>query len=82
MSAFIQKLKQKPEDVKNRIAIFSAIVITLLIVGAWILVMKNQNTDKVVNERSAGETLKPLFMIFGNAKDGFGSLKADVNSNN
>jgi hypothetical protein len=44
--------------------------------------MKNQNTDKVVNERSAGETLKPLFMIFGNAKEGFGSLKADVNSNN
>lgn len=82
MTTFIQKLKSKPEDVKNRIAIFSAIGLTALIVLVWIMVIKNNNTNEAVTKRSSGEDLKPLFMIFGNVKEGFGSLKADVNSNN
>jgi hypothetical protein len=71
MSSFINKLRQKPEDVRNRIAIFTAISLTFLIIGVWMLVVKNQNTEEGVKERSVREDLKPLMMIFGdiNKKD-------------
>ena len=69
MISFINKLKQKPEDVRNRIAIFTAISLTIIIVGLWLLVVRNKNTEEDVKERSMREDLKPLMMIFGKSKE-------------
>ncbi|MDQ5901678.1 MAG: hypothetical protein QG580_393 [Patescibacteria group bacterium] len=69
MSSFVNKLKQKPEDVRNRIAIFTAISLTAIIVGLWMLVAQNKNTQDEVKERSMREDLKPLMMIFGKSKE-------------
>lgn len=69
MSSFINKLKQKPEDFRNRIAIFTAISLTAIIVGLWMLVAQNKNTQDEVKERSMREDLKPLMMIFGKSKE-------------
>jgi len=80
MSGFVQNLKQKPQDVRNRIAIISAMSITLLIVGIWFLVVKNSKTEEDVVERSTSEDLKPLMMIFGNAKESFNKVKTNINS--
>lgn len=80
MLAFVHNLKQKPLDVRNRIAIISAMSVTLLIVGIWLLVVKNGKTEKDVAERSAGEDLKPLMMIFGGAKEKFKDVKENINS--
>ncbi len=73
--SFVKKLKSRPEDIKNRIAIFAAISVTAIIVLVWMLVLKNRNTDEDVNKRSMREDLKPLMMIFGGAKDGFNEIK-------
>ncbi len=78
MSSFVHNLKKKPIDVKNRIAIFAAISFTFVIVGIWLLVVRNSKTDKDIAERSAGEDLKPLMMIFGGAKDGFNDIKTNI----
>lgn len=82
MSGFIEKLKQKPDDVKNRIAIFIAISVTVIIALLWMMVLRNQSTDDVVRQRSSGEDLKPLFMIFGNAKEAFDNIKEVRDKNN
>jgi len=78
MSSFVHNLKKKPIDVKNRIAIFAAISVTFVIVGIWLLVVRNSKTDKDVADRSAGEDLKPLMMIFGGAKDGLNKVKTNI----
>lgn len=80
MSGFVQNLKQKPQDVKNRIAIISAMSVTLLIVGVWLLVKQNTKTDEEILKRSGSEDLKPLMMIFGNAKESFNKVKTNINS--
>ncbi len=80
MSGFIHNLRQKPADVRNKIAIISAMSITLLIVGVWILVMRNGKTEEDVTRRSAGEDLKPLMMIFGGFKDGVADVKENINN--
>jgi hypothetical protein len=80
MSGFVHNLKQKPQDVRNRIAIISAMSITLIIVGIWLLVVRNGKTDEDVVERSAREDLKPLMMIFGGAKENFQDVKENINS--
>ncbi len=80
MSGFVHNLKQKPSDVRNRIAIFSAMSATVIIVGIWFLVIKNGKTDEEVVKKSASEDLKPLMMIFGGAKEGFKEVKTNINS--
>lgn len=78
MHAFVQKLQQKPSDVRNRIAIFVAISLTFLIVGMWLLVKENKNTEKEVTERSMNEDLKPLLMIFKGAQSGFDNIRGSI----
>ena len=80
MSGFVHNLKQKPEDVRNKIAFIAAMSLTLLIVGIWILFIRSGNTDEEVVERSTGEELKPLMMIFGGAKENFQKIKTNINS--
>lgn len=80
MSGFVHNLKQKPIDVRNRIAIISAMSVTLIIVGIWFLVIKNGKTDEDTVKKSASEELKPLMMIFGGAKEGFKDVKTNINN--
>ncbi len=68
-------MKDKPEDVKNRFAILVAISVTVIIVGIWLLVMKSGRTSDEVNKKSISDDLKPLMMIFGNAKEEAGKAK-------
>lgn len=78
MSSFINKLRQKPADVKNRIALIVAGSITILLVLIWMLVLKNQNQNDDIKKRSVGEDLRPLMMIFGGAKDDFSQMRENI----
>lgn len=77
MSEMLQKLRSQSDSSKNKFAIIFAAAITLVIVGLWIMVLKNQKTDEVVVEKSKSNELKPLFMIFKNAKEDFANVKAE-----
>lgn len=80
MFALFHNLKNKPDDVRNRAAIFIAISLTVLIVGIWFMVVKNQKTEEEVKNRSVSEDIKPLMMIFGGAKEKFQEVKTNINS--
>ncbi|MEZ4103326.1 MAG: hypothetical protein R3B55_02070 [Candidatus Paceibacterota bacterium] len=82
MLGFVHKLRQKPEDVRNKFAIIFAMSLTLLIVGIWMLFLRSGKTEKDIVEKSTGEDLKPLMMIFGGAKDKFKELKKDISNKN
>ena len=80
MFAFIHNLKSKPTDVRNRAAIFIAISFTVLIVGIWFMVVKNEKTDEEVQTKSMREEIKPLMMIFGKAGKGFSEIKENISN--
>lgn len=80
MREFINKLRTKSPETRHKIAIGAALGITLVIVGGWFLGMKNSRTDEVVKEKSTAEDLKPLFLIFKNAKEGIKNVKTNVES--
>ncbi len=80
MSSFINNLRQRPRDVRNKIAIISAMSLTFIIVLIWLLVVKNGKTNEDINKRSAGEDLKPLMMIFSGFKDGVSESKANISN--
>ncbi len=72
---WLEKARNGSKSFKNRLAIILAVSITLLIVGLWVLVLKNKNTTDEVKASSTSESLKPLFMIFQNAKLDFKNVK-------
>lgn len=75
---WIRKARLQSNSTKNKIALIFAAAITLLIVGLWLLVLQNRNTpDEIVADSKSSE-LKPLFMIFKNAKDDFKDIKTDI----
>lgn len=78
MSEWINKMRQKSDGTKNKLAIIFAVAFTLLIVGIWILVLANRKQDETVKAKSTSEELKPLFMIFKNAKDGLGDVRENI----
>ena len=78
MREFINRLRTKSESTKQKIAFGAALGITLIILGGWFLGKKSARTDELVQEQSASEDLKPLFLIFQNAKEGFRNVKANV----
>lgn len=81
MSSFVKKLRQKPDDVKNRIAIITAVSVTLIIVLVWMLVLKNKNSDDDIKKRSMRDDLRPLMMIFGGAKEDLNKIRENVKTN-
>ncbi len=78
MSEWLQKARSGTDGTKNKIAIFGAVTVTVIIVIIWLLVIKQKNTDRVVKTESAREDLRPLFMIFKSAKDNFSNIKTDI----
>jgi len=76
----IDNLRQKPADVRNRMAIFISIGLTFLIVVLWLLIVKNKRTDDDVTRRSVGEDLKPLMMIFGGTKGKIETTQNNIKS--
>ncbi len=80
MKAFIEKLRGKSDATKTRIALGSAAAVTALIIGVWFAAGSERPAEAVASSESAREDLKPLFMIFKNAKEGIGTLKASVGS--
>lgn len=80
MSNIIHKIRAKSPETKHKLAVGSALVITAMIVSVWMLAMGNSKTDEIAKENSTSEDLKPLFMIFKNAKEGFGDIKASAAS--
>ncbi len=78
MMELIQKLRQKSDASKNKIALIFAISVTAVIVGLWILVLKNERTPEEVVAKSKSSELKPLFMIFKSAKDDVKNVKTNI----
>jgi hypothetical protein len=81
MASFVKKLRQKPDDVKNRIAIITAVSVTLIIVLIWMLVLKNKNSDDDIKKRSMRDDLRPLMIIFGGAKEDLNKIRENVKTN-
>jgi hypothetical protein len=75
---WLAKMRSRSDASKSKIAIVFAAAITLLIVGLWLLVLKNKKTDEAVIADSKKEELKPLFMIFSNAKQEFKTIKTNA----
>ena len=76
MSELIDKVKSRPESVKQRIALVAALVLTCIIVTVWLAIIKPKDSGVAVNgSESVADDLKPLFMIFNKAKDGVKEVK-------
>jgi hypothetical protein len=78
---WLQKARLQSDSSKNKIALASAGIITLIIVGVWLLVIKNKKTEDEVVAKSKSQDLKPLFMIFNKAKSDFKDIKQNIESN-
>ncbi len=78
MNDFLNKIRSKPDNVKKNFALLGAGLVTFLIVGTWMLVIKNEKTEKVVKERSVSEDIKPLVLIFKNAKEGISNMRQEA----
>lgn len=78
---WLQKARSQSDSSKNKIALIAAGIITALIVGTWILALKNQKTPDIAVAESKSSELKPLFMIFKGAKEDFYEIKENVKSN-
>lgn len=74
----LHKMRQKSDGEKNKLAIIFAASITLIIVLIWFLAIKNQKGDEVAKTNSMAENLKPLSLIFKNAKVEFKGLKENA----
>ncbi len=75
---WLAKMRLKSDASKNKLALVVAGLITLLVVGIWILILKNQKTSDEVVTKSKSDELKPLFMIFKKAKEDFKTIKTDI----
>jgi hypothetical protein len=78
---WLQKARSQSDSSKNKIALVAAGIITALIVGTWILILKNQKTPDSAVAKSKSSELKPLFMIFKSAKEDFQDIKANAKAN-
>jgi uncharacterized membrane protein YozB (DUF420 family) len=74
MSELLHNLRAKPEKTKHKIALLTAFVVTVVIVGVYVLVTR-EKPKAVAGEQSTGEELKPLFQIFKKAKTDFKDIK-------
>jgi hypothetical protein len=68
-------MRNKSNNAKNRFAIISAAAITLLVMLLWFLIIKNEQGDETAKLNSTADDLKPLFLIFKDAKEGFNEIK-------
>lgn len=75
MSGFISNLREKPEKTKHKIALLASLVLTLIILGIYIL-MKIEKPEMKAASSTTGEDLKPLFLIFKRAKTDFKDIKS------
>lgn len=78
MSEMLDKMRTKPDAVKNKIAIAAAALITLSIVSVWMFVLKKPKTVETASEESTRSDLKPLFLIFKKAKTEFKDIKSNT----
>lgn len=78
---WLQKIRGQSDSSKNKIALIGAGIVTVIIVSVWILVLRNQKTDKEIVAESKSDELKPLFMIFKNAKEDFKDVKTNIKNN-
>lgn len=74
----LHKMRSKSDATKNKLALILALTSTLIIVGVWTLVIKNSKTDEIVKENSTAEDLRPLSLIFQNAKSGINDIRANA----
>lgn len=78
---WLSKMRSQSDATKTKIAIAFAAVITLLIVGLWIMVMKSDKTADEAVTKSKSDELKPLFMIFKGAKEDWKTIKTEFKEN-
>lgn len=75
---WLDKARKQPQTTKMKLALMSAAVLTIVIVGTWLLAIKSAKTPEAVVTTSKSDQLKPLFMIFKNAKEGWQSLRHEA----
>ncbi len=78
MKDILHKMRSKSDATKNKLAMVFAAGFTFVIVGIWVLTLQNGKTPVIVQEKSASEDLRPLRLIFQNAKDGFNDIKSNA----
>jgi hypothetical protein len=76
MMEWLRKARNSSDSTKNKLALIFAISITALIVGLWILVLKNKHTETQAKDNAREDNLKPLFMIFKDIGSDFKTFKS------
>lgn len=73
MKEFIRRLQQKPEKVREQIALLAAGGVTLLIVVVWVFSLSNRFTPATVvaEDGSAVAPEKPFSVLFDSLKETF-----------
>lgn len=76
MAGVLQNLRAKPDKTKTKIALAAAAGVTLLIVGAWFVFVRDhdKNSDRGM---TTTDDLQPLFSIFKSAKTDWSEIKSD-----
>lgn len=84
MSSLLQRLRQKPDDEKKRIAVGTSAAITGLIFVMWVTVLNNGFTNleaTTPNIEGRTQTASPLSAFGDNASAAFGRLKSSLTQN-
>ena len=77
MKKYIEQLKQKPEPVRNQIALVGAIIGSAIIALFWITTLSF--TSSPADATSLKNTNQPFAAIKDNAAHAFTDLKASIN---
>lgn len=83
MSSLLQRLRQKPDDEKKRIAVGTSAAITGLIFVMWVTVLNNGFTDLEATTPdidASTQTASPLSAFQGNASAAYDRLKSSFSS--
>ncbi len=72
---WLDKARKQPQTTKMKLALMGAATLTVIIVGTWLLAIKSATTPEDIVTTSKSDQLKPLVMIFKNAKEGWQSIR-------
>lgn len=75
---WLDKARRQPQGTKMKLALGGAALLTLIIVGTWFVAIKKTKTPDTAVANSKSDDLKPLFLIFKNAKDSWHSIRQDA----
>lgn len=76
MKQHLETLRAKPEHIKRRIAFFSSLSISLLILFVWVVSFQIQSSAEVAQANNDDSSIKtPAVTLSANVSDAWDSLK-------